>query len=36
MLGFINNVEQMIIMTGGCIANKNYAASSKFKVIDHT
>ena len=33
MLGFINNVAQMIIMTR--IANKNYVASSKFKVIDH-
>ena len=36
MLGFINNVAQMIIMTRGCVANKNHVASSKFKVIDHT
>ena len=35
MLGFINNVAQMIIMTRGCVANKNHVASSKFKVIDH-
>ena len=35
MLGFINNVAQMIIMTMGCIANKNHVASSKFKIIDH-
>ena len=26
----------MIIMTRGCVANKNNVASSKFKVIDHT
>ena len=36
MLGFINNVAQMIIMTRGCVAIKNHVASSKFKVIDHT
>ena len=36
MLGFINNIAQMIIMTRGCVANKNHVASSKFKVIDHT
>ena len=36
MLGFINNVPQMIIMTRGCVANKNHVASSKFKAIDHT
>ena len=36
MLGFINNVAQMIIMTRGCLANKNHVASSKFKVKDHT
>ena len=36
MLGFINNVAQMIIMTRGCVANKSHVASSKFKVIDHT
>ena len=35
MLGFINNVAQMIIMTRGCVANKIHVASSKFKVIDH-
>ena len=28
MLGFINNVAQMIIMTRGCVANKNHVASS--------
>ena len=36
MLGFINNVAQIIIMTRGCDANENHVASSKFKVIDHT
>ena len=36
MLGFINNVAQMIIMTRACVANKNRVASSKFEVIDHT
>ena len=36
MLGFINNVAQLIIMTRGCVANKNDVARSKFKVIDHT
>ena len=36
MLGFINNVAQMIIMIRGCVANKNHVASSMFKVIDHT
>ena len=36
MLGFINNVAQMIIMRRGCVANKNHVASSKFKVIKHT
>ena len=36
MLGFINNVAQMVIMTRGCVANKNHIASSKFKVIDHS
>ena len=36
MLEFINNVAQMIIMTRGCVANKNHVASSKFKVIYHT
>ena len=36
MLGFINNVAQMIIMTIGCVANKTHVDSSKFKVIDNT
>ena len=36
MLGFINNKVQMIIMTRGCVSNKNHVASSRFKVIDHT
>ena len=36
MLGFINNVAQMIIMTRGCVADKNHVTSSKFKVKDHT
>ena len=36
MLGFINNVTQMIIMTRECVANKNHATCSKFKVIDYT
>ena len=36
MMGFLNNVAQMIIMTRGCVANKNRVASLKFKVIDHT
>ena len=36
MLGFINNVAQMIIMTRGRVAKKNCVVSSKFKVIDHT
>ena len=36
MLGFINNVAQVIIMTRGCVANKNHVACSKVKVIDHT
>ena len=31
----INNLAQMIIMTRGCVANKNHVVSSKFKVIDH-
>ena len=30
MLGFINNLSQMIILARGCVA------SSKFKVNDHT
>ena len=29
MLGFINNVTQMIIMTRGCVATKNHVANSK-------
>ena len=28
MLGFINNAAQMIIMTRGCVTNKNHVASS--------
>ena len=32
MLGFINNVAQMTIMTTGCVANKLHVASLKFKV----
>ena len=36
MLAFINNMAQMIIMTSGCVANKNHFTSSKFKVTDHT
>ena len=36
VLGFINNVAQMIIVSRGCVANKNHLASSEFKVIDHT
>ena len=36
MMGFINNVAQVIIMTRGCVANKTHVASSKFKVIDYT
>ena len=36
MLGFRNNVAQIIVMTRGCVANKNHVASSKFKAIDHT
>ena len=36
VLGFINNMAQMIIMTRGCVASKNHVASSKFKVMDHT
>ena len=36
ILGFINNVAQMLIMTRRCVANKTYVTSSKFKVIDHT
>ena len=35
MLGFKNDVAQMIIITRGCVASKNHLASSKFKVIDH-
>ena len=35
MLRFVNNVAQMIIMTRGCVANKNHVDSSKFKVIDN-
>ena len=34
MLGFINNVAQIIIMRRGCVANKNHVTSSIFKVID--
>ena len=36
MLGFMNNVAQMIIVIRGCVANKNHVAISKFKVIDYT
>ena len=36
MLGFINNVAQIIFMTRRCIANKSHVANLKFKVIDHT
>ena len=36
VLEFINNVAQMLIMTRGCVANKNHVATSKFKVTDHT
>ena len=36
LLVFINNMAQMIIMTRGCVANKNHVTSSKFKVIDYT
>ena len=36
MLGFINNMAQMIITTRERVANKNQIARSKFKVIDHT
>ena len=36
MLGFINNMAQMIIVARECVANKNHVASSNFKVIDHT
>ena len=36
IVGFENNMAQMIIMTRGCVANKNRVPSSKFKVIDHT
>ena len=36
VLGFINNVAQMIIMTREYIANKNHVASLKFKIIDYT
>ena len=36
ILGFINNVAQMIIMTNECVANINHVASSKVKVIDYT
>ena len=36
MLGFINFVAKMIIMTRGCVANKNHENSLKSKVIDHT
>ena len=34
MLGLINNVAQMIIMTRRCVVNKRHAGSSK--VIDLT
>ena len=36
LLGFINNVAQMIIIRRGCVANKNHVASSQFKVKDHS
>ena len=36
MLGFINYGAYMIIMTKGCVTNKNHVASSKLKVKDHT
>ena len=36
MLGFMNNVAQLIIIIRECVANKNHVASSKFKVKDHT
>ena len=29
-------MAQMIIMTRGCVANKNHVASSKLKVIDNS
>ena len=36
MLGFINNVAQISILTRGCVANTNHVASLKFKVNDLT
>ena len=36
LLGFINNAEQIIIMTIGCVVNKNCVASSKIKLIGLT
>ena len=35
VLGFMNNVAEMIIMTRGCVANKNHVARLKFKITDH-
>ena len=32
MIGFKTNLEQMIIMTRLCVANKNHIARSKVKV----
>ena len=37
MLGFINNVAQMIIMTRRrCVANKKHIASSKYIGLNYT
>ena len=33
IVGFENNLGQMIIMTRQCVSNKNHIASSKVKVI---
>ena len=36
MMGFENNMAQMIIMIRRCVANKNQVARSKVKVTDGT
>ena len=36
VVGFKNNLAQIIIMTRGCVAKKNHIARSKVKVTVHT
>ena len=36
IVGFENNLAQMIIMTRGCVVNKNHICRSKVKVTVHS